>query len=566
MALPTAPSRSSSGRRALRARWIRRVGYSVAGLATLFLLSILGATAHRWATTPWEVPRQEAQQLPPWRPGLSLRQSFDSLPTPPVARKGVAAPRPGLRLLADNTEAWVERWRLLSEARGSIDVATFIVRDCVFGRAFIGMLLAKREQGLKVRLLVDGFGADLDRQLLEEDYLDELVAAGVETQVYRPLAMRLTQAVANLDPLAWIASEHDKLILVDERLAVVGGRNIGREYFSADADAPDAYHDVDVAIEDAAVTRALGRAFNGEWDSEASDPIPGEVVNLSSSREELLGAYRAMDAFLRAREGRLAEDDEAALTELELLRKEQGPLRGRLSDERADAERPLALRGEVRLLDSGPRRLDEVDPITEGLRRLLESARQTVVIETPYLVVDDTVVEAFTRAAQRGVRITIVTNSPSSSDNAMSQAFFLEQWPEILARVPTLRLYVRGDGHNLHAKTATFDDCVGVVSTYNLDPLSMRVQGEVAVVVWSAPFAALVARPALRMVDQGPPITYEYRIRRDAQGEPLRDPEGRPVVAFGPRDHVEDLDELLGFWGKVKELREAAGARPLEKP
>lgn len=565
MALPSALSRSSSSRRALRARWIRRVGYGLVALLSLFLASVLGITTHRWATTPWEVERPEVK-LSPWRPGLSLRQSFDSLPPPPPVAGPTATGRPRLRLLADNTEAWVERWRLLSEARASIDVASFIVRDCLYGRAFIGMLLAKREQGLQVRLLVDGYGADLDRQLLEEDYLDELVAAGIETQVYRPLAMRLTQVVTNLDPLAWIASEHDKLILIDERLAIVGGRNIGREYFSAHVTAPDAFHDVDVAIEDAATTRALTQAFDAEWDSEASDPIPGEVVNLVSSREELLGAYRAMDAFLRAREGRLAEDDEVALEELEVLRREQAPLRGRLSDERADAERPIALRAEVRLLDSGPRRGDEVDPITEGLRRLLESARQSVVIETPYLVIDDTVVAAFTRAAQRGVRITIVTNSPSSSDNAMSQAFFLEQWPEILARVPTLRLYVRGDGHNLHAKTATFDDRVSVVSTYNMDPLSMRIQGEVAVVVWSAPFAALVARPALRMIDQGPPVTHEYRIKRDAQGEPVRDPAGRVVVAFGPRDHVEDLDALLGFWGRVKEVREALGARPLERP
>ena len=60
-------------------------------------------------------------------------------------------------------------------------------------------------------------------------------------------------------------------------------------------------------------------------------------------------------------------------------------------------------------------------------------------------------------AAGRGVRITILTNSPLSSDNAMSQAVFLEQWPELLARLPGARLFVTGDRHNLHGKLAVFD-------------------------------------------------------------------------------------------------------------
>lgn len=87
-------------------------------------------------------------------------------------------------------------------------------------------------------------------------------------------------------------------------------------------------------------------------------------------------------------------------------------------------------------------------------------------------------------AARCGVAITIVTNSPVSSDNALSQAFFLEQWPELLARMPTMRLFVAGRA-NLHTKAVTFDGQIGMVGTCNLDPLSMAFNSEVMAAMWS---------------------------------------------------------------------------------
>ena len=76
------------------------------------------------------------------------------------------------------------------------------------------------------------------------------------------------------------------------------------------------------------------------------------------------------------------------------------------------------------------------DPITRSLIRLVRSARKEIFIQSPYLVLPREAVDVLAEAAGRGVRITILTNSPLSSDNAMSQGVFLEQWPELLARVP----------------------------------------------------------------------------------------------------------------------------------
>ena len=509
-----------------------------------------GATVAGWVAAPW-VDQLGLDELGPWSPDMDLEATFRTFPTP-------GGPPPSVRLLEDNETAWVERWRLLAAARERIDTASFIVRDDVFGLSFLGHLVQRKNDGVAVRLFVDAHGTKMARNVFTEDYLDEVAGAGIEVKVYRPLPARIATAVLTLEPAAAIASEHDKLILVDRQQALLGGRNVGAEYFADHALSPDAFHDVDVLVEGAATCRALERAYDAEYTCGAAKLVKPESVNLSSQRDELLGAYRAMDAWLRGRPQDAA--DAAGAPWLSVLARDHPGLHGALAD-----PRPPAVRTEVRLLDSAPRHTRADDAITIGLRRLLASSKHTVLIESPYLVLSEEAVKLLVAAGERGVAITIVTNSPSSSDNAVSQAFFMEQWPEILARVKHMRLFVRGDGHNLHGKTAVFDDSVSVVSTYNLDPVSIYIQGEVALVATSPEFAARVSAPARRMIAQRGPTTYEYQIARDEDGEPVLDGDGMPQVVFGPRDHSDPdaWTALAAWWKLLRTMKDVAGFDPI---
>jgi cardiolipin synthase C len=523
-------------------------GILVVGSASLG--AWFAATVAGWVVAPW-VDELGLDELGPWSPDMDLDATFRTFPTP-------GGPPPSVRLLEDNELAWVERWRLLAVARDRIDAASFIVRDDVFGLSFLGHLLARKSEGIRVRLLVDAHGTKMARNVFTEDYLDEVAGAGIDVRVYRPLPQRIATAVLKLEPAAAIASEHDKLILVDRQLALLGGRNVGAEYYADHDLAPTAFHDVDVLVEGAATCRALERAYDAEFTCGATKTVKPETVNLSSQSDELLGAYRAMNAWLHGRP-QDAADAEAAPW-LAVLATEHPGLRGALN-----RSRPPAARAEVRLLDSAPRHTRADDAITIGLRRLLASAKQTVLIESPYLVLSEEAVKLLVEAGERGVAITIVTNSPSSSDNAVSQAFFMEQWPEILARVPNMRLFVRGDGHNLHGKTAVFDDYVSVVSTYNLDPISIFIQGEVALVATSPEFAARVAAPARRMIGQGAPTTHEYQIVRDDDGRPVLDGDGKPQVVFGPQHHSdpEAWTALAAWWKLLRTMEDVGGFDPI---
>jgi phosphatidylserine/phosphatidylglycerophosphate/cardiolipin synthase-like enzyme len=196
------------------------------------------------------------------------------------------------------------------------------------------------------------------------------------------------------------------------------------------------------------------------------------------------------------------------------------------------------------------------DFITRSLIRLVRSAQEEILIQSPYLVLPEEAADVLEEAAARGVKITVLTNSPMSSDNALSQGVFLEQWPELLARVPGLRIYVAGDRHNLHSKLAVFDGRLTLVGTYNLDPLSIALNSELVAAAWSPPLAGDIRQDQLGRIAEGPPLVYEYLIKRDADGNPLRDGKGRAIVDFGPEDHIppEEMKGALRYrkmfhWG-----------------
>src|SRR5262245_13148506 len=115
----------------------------VRGLA---LLMILGAACRLCINRA--KPPPTVTPLGPWTPEMSLRQTFESFP---ASGNGTAE----LRLVRSNTDAWLERWRLLASARRSIDLSYFILHQDVFGIAFLGHLLERARSGVRIRLLLD---------------------------------------------------------------------------------------------------------------------------------------------------------------------------------------------------------------------------------------------------------------------------------------------------------------------------------------------------------------------------------------------------------------------------
>lgn len=546
-------------------------------VALLAAYATLGGCAPSWPDLPSPDPGRPPPQ--------TLEEAFSDLsPVPSEAR---------LVLLSDNTLAWAARWDSLAHAEESIDAVYFILDKDIFGLAFLGHLYKKASEQVEVRLLVDARGTErLTGPTMGLDYLDELVATRhADVHVYNPPLERTFEAIIRLSIVPAAASNHDKIIIVDHRQAIMGGRNIAANYFASVAVDPRAVIDTDVLIQGERAIGQLDVAFASEFHARRRREILADPINLISRADELLLYYHAMDAWLRGPP--LSEEEAALLTtstdaqKREALRLEATAIRAlghlpdydtrvRFREHAKELVRHVSLRGTlplaeqtvydsvVHVLDTRARLGPRTPEVSNAIVRMVQGTQREILVESPYFILTKGALAVLKEAGERGVNITLLTNSPRSSDNALSQAFFLQDWPEILAEVPNLRVFVVGSRSLLHAKRAVFDDTATMVGTYNLDPLSYYVNSEVVAAVWSDEFAARNRREIEERLQSSD--VFEYRIVRDHEGKPMRYPPSHPLagevmVAFGPRDHCDEpvCDDVRRLQGVVEILQAVPG-------
>jgi cardiolipin synthase C len=523
-----------------------------ASLAPFALLTMLSVSCGASSC----LPAHKTQGEPDGRRPPTTRAAFDQL-----KQLDAEGGRSQVVLLSDNTASWVARWRMLSEAHDTIDVTSFILEDDVFGIAFLGHLYKKAVDGIRVRVLVDGRGSNafITPGFGAKDNLQELVHTGmVEVRIYNPPVKQIARSIIELSTpsASALAGTHNKILVVDHARAITGGRNIARHYYALEKEEKHGFFDADVLVTGAAV-EGLEDVMELDFAIHNREDIERDVVNVRSRHEDLLMVYAAMEAWLAGSVP--VEPKEEALLALEAVAVQSLPnfpqravrdavrpyleeLAGLRSMHGAiDTSLGTAHRSEVRVIGAASLMQDAEDGPGDALVMAIRGAKKTIAIESPYFVLTPQTLEALEEAARRGVAIDVITNSAMSTDNPMSASLLLDTWPELMARVPTMRMFVKSDRPTLHAKRAVFDDSLTLIGSYNLDPLSAYVMSETIVAVWSRGFNAQTRDEMERRLAGGNML--EYKIAHDEHGNARRYARGhglagQVIVEYGPRDHV----------------------------
>src|SRR5688572_8068100 len=151
--------------------------------------------------------------------------------------------RSGLHALPDARDALAARLALADAAERSLDVQYFIWSKDAVGKVLLERLLRAADRGVRVRLLLDDLGTmPSDAVLLAIDS-----HPNVEVRMFNPARLRSPRVVGILVDLGRLNKRmHNKSFTVDGEVSIVGGRNIGDEYFAAHAGAN--FADLDVAV------------------------------------------------------------------------------------------------------------------------------------------------------------------------------------------------------------------------------------------------------------------------------------------------------------------------------
>ena len=550
-------------------------------------------------TTPRTKPESQSKEAQPqetFSPSAqetpTLREAFDKIHNSGGVGKA--------RLLDDNAEAWNARWKVLESAKDTINTQYFCWDHDVFGKAMLGHIFKKASQeGVKTRIMVDATGDTFGTRGFKahiggRDYLQEVTALpNAEAKVYHPHYKKVIDGLLHPGKNYSAASNHDKILEVDGERAITGGRNIGYEYYVDPKDFKGAWRDTDVYIEGSASAHALRDAFEVEYGAPwINEKVrPDFLGNWVKRDVELLGAYAIMDDWLKGDamseadkeklrtnpefQAKVSEDVfQKALERLPEVgaNREPGKRERKKLKELADEMiRFPELKGsynaaqsdlhdsEIKILDRTSVVSTAQDQMGQQLVNLARSAQKKILIENPYIVLTKNLLHELQEAGKRGVEIQLGTNSPSSTDSDVTQAFFLEDWPKILATTPNMRLFVATGERKLHAKVGVIDDEASLVSTYNLDLLSSEVNSEVGALVWSKDFAGDTYSGFVKDFQDPRNGVSEYTILRDEKGTPIRS-DGKPVldekgelindpeITYGPANHLSQ--EMLDKYAK----------------
>lgn len=425
----------------------------------------------------------------------------------------------GFYLLDDGTEAFVARAELARLASHSLDVQYYIMSDGLSTGLLLRELLAAADRGVRVRLLLDdtAIGGKKDERMVK-------LAShpNIQVRAFNPLKNGRNFGVTRMLGRFFNLSRqhrrmHNKLWLADAKIGIVGGRNLGDEYF--DAREGMNFNDIDV-MATGAVSQDLATSFDQYWNHALSQPIEN-LASKDPKQVELKAWRQALEQNLQQQ--RVAHADiYARLTRYKDER--QLPIwLNRLTWAKAKVmwDHPDKL-----LADGKP---DESLLLTTQLSPLLADVQKELLLVSAYFVPGEKGTRYLTDKAQQGVNVHILTNALEATDvPAVHGGYSPYRVPLLKAGVNLYELrrepgerpkysFTGGSESSLHSKTISFDRKQTFIGSFNFDPRSVLWNTEIGILIDSVPLTEKVRS----LTRQGMSPSLVYRVRFDQQRQKL---------------------------------------------
>jgi putative cardiolipin synthase len=414
----------------------------------------------------------------------------------------------GVNALAKASDALAARLALAGVTDRSLDVQYYIWHSDQSGVLLVGELLRAADRGVKVRMLLDDIGtsASDDGLLVLDSH------PNIEVRLFNPVAMRSARMLGVL--LNYKRANrrmHNKAFIADNQAAIVGGRNIGDEYFGANAEMN--FADLDV-LTVGPVVREVSQQFDKYWNSPSSIGI-SSLAHQRETPEQVAARRQAFEA------KHTAASQSAALRAVR-----ESPVSSQIQNGSLTFKS-----GRAWTVYDDPTKIttaedDRTTHLAPKLRSIAEATQKQLFIISPYFIPGKQGVELLTGLRQRGVRVAVLTNSLASTDVGAVHSGY-SRYREALLRsgVELYELkpqpggggggsspFSRSSKAGLHGKSFSFDDRIIFVGSMNLDPRSLQLNTEVGVLVDCPPLASELTRKVLQDIE-----THAYRVQLDGR-------------------------------------------------
>jgi putative cardiolipin synthase len=508
----------------------RAVPRAIGAIASLLLAFVLVACAGG-----------EPPPLPRGAPGVAAAPKPGGLLAEMEGRvaKAAGVERSGFHLLDSNEDGLRWRLALADSATHTLDLQYYVWWGDEAGSLLMRRVLDAADRGVKVRMILDDLStmlADAASPKVRDREIGMFNAhPNVEIRLFNPwhrrtLAGRAIETVERLERMNH--RMHNKLMVADNRAAVIGGRNIGNEYFGLSEDFN--FRDLDV-LGIGPVARQASSVFDRFWNSEWV--TPSETFYDGPARVDGRQRREIVDARLTGA---------TSLARFPLSRQEwRGAFDG--------ISRSLHF-GTSQVLTDAPRKDALRRHMPDAMRALFGQAERELLITNAYVIPDDDEIAHLRAITGRGARIRMLTNSLASHDVPAVNSHY-KQWRRQLVEAGVELHEARHDAAHraeladtapvrsgfmgLHVKAAIVDRARVFIGSMNLDPRSKELNSEMGVIIDSRGLADALAASMER--DMHP--TNAWRVTLAGDGG-LRWSSDREVLSMQP---------ARSFWQRVQD-------------
>ena len=438
----------------------------------------------------------------------------------------------GFYPLPKGMDALGVRLQLAERAEKSIDLQYFLMKNDTAGTVIIKSLLKSADRGVRVRFLLDDiFTKAPDRTLL---LLDQ--HANIEVRVFNPISRSGIWGLNFLTSFKQANRRmHNKSFTVDNQASIVGGRNIADEYFQLKED--EFFEDFEV-LAVGPIADEISKSFDLYWNHSHAVPIDHFVSN---KKNEQLATVRA--------------DVTEQLEQIYSTVYQQSIESDLLQDLIAD-RLPL-IPADARLLSDSPDKLineisKEQMQLANDLGEVLLSAKDEIIIITPYYVPRNDGIQLLRNLTESGLRVVIVTNSLASTNHVPVHSGYAKYRRDAIrsgaelyeVRANAGRELGGGDDDpdslTLHTKVFLFDRRYLFVGSLNLDPRSIEINAEMGLLIDSTELAGGMAAAVEERLSAA-----AYRVLENERGKL------EWHATINGEEVVETKEPLTSWWRRV---------------
>ena len=463
----------------------------------LFMLLLLFLFLAGCSTLPTDYPRTQSHALEEpeqTRGGAKIKRLAEQRPG-----------KSGFAIIRKGRGAFTSRIAMAAVAEKTLDLQYYIWESDSTGRILAERLLQAADRGVRVRLLLD------DINLKGRDAVVAAMDAheNIEIRLFNPFSNRGIPALNFITDFNRVNHRmHNKMMVMDNSAAILGGRNIGNHYFGVDTHAN--FRDLDIMAA-GPVVKDVSSVFDHFWNGEWSFPIAA-LVEEPQTEADLQAVREGLREKIAGESYPYPLDQDVAQLR-SYLQSTRNALIWAPGSVQWDDPAEIGKEGHT----SG---------MVDALSGRIKELENELLIESAYFVPMEKGVESLSALVDRGVRVRILTNSLLSNDVLAAHAGYAKRRKDLVrngielyelrpdAGIEDQKLFSGTSKAALHTKAMVFDRNSLFIGSLNLDPRSGLLNTEIGLYVESPQLAAQV----IEYMDEGVQPKNSYRLQLDADG------------------------------------------------